>query len=286
MTGAAIDAHLHLWDQERLTYPWLAGSPALDRSFLPADLDVGDSGVGGFVFVQADCVAEQSRDEVEWVASIPPSILPIEGIVAFAPLENGARVSEELAELAERDRVVGVRRLLQDETDEFLADAALAEGLREVAHAGLTFDACVRWQQLPVLIELLGRVAARPTVILDHLGKPPVSAGYDSAEGRAWLSSIRALCAMEDVFMKLSGIAPETARGTDLAVAAAPFLGAALEAFGPGRCLVGSDWPVSAEVPERRAYDSWFRLVLDDQGLTRDEREAVAHRTAVTAYRL
>ena len=35
---ALIDAHLHLWDPDRVDYPWLAAEPALDRRFRLEDV--------------------------------------------------------------------------------------------------------------------------------------------------------------------------------------------------------------------------------------------------------
>ena len=32
-----VDAHLHLYDPGRLSYPWMKAVPALDRPHLPAD---------------------------------------------------------------------------------------------------------------------------------------------------------------------------------------------------------------------------------------------------------
>lgn len=32
-----LDTHQHLWDLRQFPYPWCAGMPALNRSFLPAD---------------------------------------------------------------------------------------------------------------------------------------------------------------------------------------------------------------------------------------------------------
>ena len=35
-----IDTHLHLWDTQRLSYPWLADDARLNRPVIEAELDV------------------------------------------------------------------------------------------------------------------------------------------------------------------------------------------------------------------------------------------------------
>lgn len=280
MTGV-IDGHLHLWDPGHLDYPWLAGE--LRRPFLQADLNLGGSGVTDAVFVQADCLPAQGWREARWVSSLAGGAPRIAGIVAFAPVERGAAVRDDLDRLRTLPLVRGVRRNLQDEPDEFLRADAVVDGLRAVAAAGLTFDACVTWRQLPLLARLTARVPEL-VVVVDHLGKPPVLAGLDSAAGRRWRGDLSRLAARDNIAVKLSGLAPETRAGADLAALSRPFLDAAIEVFGPRRCLVGSDWPISAVIPEHRAYDRWFHLVLDQ--LEPRERAAVARGTARRVYAL
>jgi L-fuconolactonase len=290
-----IDSHLHLWDQNLLHYDWLHGAGPLDRSFLPNDLNLGRSGVTEMVFVEADCRPEESLAELRWVSGIRAEAFPLSGIVicgivAAAPLEHGVGVCDHLDSLTEFDRVVGIRRSLQSESSEFISRPELADGLAATANRSLCFDACVRWVQLGDLRSLLASadgVAERELhVVIDHLGKPPVQAGSDSESADEWFAEMRLLAKRPGTFVKLSGLPAESAPGSDLAVVARPFLQRALDLFGPERCLVGSDWPVSTLVPEELAYDDWFSLVLDNQGLTPAERDQVAHGTATRAYRL
>lgn len=281
--GSVIDSHLHLWDPERMTYPWLAGAPVLDRAFTAVDYP-GDPRVGEVVVVEADRLSSQAGAEVAWLGEQSRRGVPVRGIVAHAPLEEGAAVSGRLAALRRRAAVVGVRRLLQGEEDITLG-GTLLPGLRAVLEAGLVFDACVTWPQLPALHRVLVEVPEL-TVVLDHLGKPPVQQGIDSDAGRRWRRSLRALAELPRLRVKLSGLAPESAPGTDLAAAAAPFLGEVLDAVGPARCLLGSDWPVSSLVPEPRPYAEWLDLVLDGSGLDAAGRQSVASRTAIETYAL
>jgi L-fuconolactonase len=67
-----VDTHLHLWDVQRLNYPWLANSRVLNRNFLVEDFRIacGPVEVGKMVFVQCDCAPEQAAAEAKWVARV------------------------------------------------------------------------------------------------------------------------------------------------------------------------------------------------------------------------
>lgn len=282
-----VDSHLHFWDPSVLNYPWLEAAPWLNRAYLPTDLDTGSVGVGRIVFVEADCSPEQSIAEVDWVSGMADVVPQLGGIVAFAPVESGPRLATHLESLRKRPLVKGVRRLFQQETPSFITDEATVAGARAVAESGLTFDACVRHDQLPALTAF-ARVLPELPIVLDHMGKPPISSG----EVSPWRANLKQLGELPNVFVKLSGAAPEADPDTDLRSQAMPFLVAALETFGTERCMFGSDWPVS---PAARSsdngddtYGEWADIVLYQalEGATEAELAAVAHGTATRFYRL
>ena len=90
--------------------------------------------------------------------------------------------------------------------------------------------------------------------MLDHLAKPPVATGDDGT----WERNLRALAAMPQVSVKLSGMPPELRDDQDLPSAVRPWLEIALDAFGADRAMVGSDWPISAMLPRRLAPGEWL----------------------------
>ncbi len=231
--------------------------------------------------MQAECAPEQSVAEVDWVASLAPRVA-LRGIVARAPLEDPAATEEHLAAFAARPLVVGVRRLLQSEPDGFSAAPGFRDGARAVASAGLAFDACVRWTQLADVVALADAVPEL-TIVLDHLGKPPVGTADAAApaDGTPWATELRRLARRHNVVCKLSGL-PAESEGEWTAAQMRPFLDVALDAFGPHRLLFGGDWPVSGP------YGRWVDTVaswLDDRVGARD-RDAVLAANAERVYRL
>ncbi|MCI1017235.1 amidohydrolase family protein [Microbacterium sp. C5A9] len=276
-----VDAHLHVWDTTRNRHPWLDDEPDLRAPFLPQDVE--SQLVTRAVFVQAD--AADGLEEARWVQSLAPSWPHLAGIVAFAPVEDRAGLIDALDALADLEHFVGVRRLVQDEPPGFLTSTGFVEGLRELARRDVPFDACVRWHQLP---ELVDAVAQAPDVqiVLDHLGKPPVAAGYDSDERRRWSTALRALAQHPNVSAKLSGLAPEARPQGPLFAQVEPFVREALDLFGPHRMLAGSDFPVSAATDHHLEYDRWFEWIRDDLGFDDSERSLVLHDNAERIYTL
>jgi len=274
-----LDTHLHCWDRRLFSYDWLDGTP-FPEQFTPADLAGQSPGSLGAVFVEADRTADQAPAEAEWAAQLHAGGPAIAAVVAFLPIERGDAVVADLDVLGQVDKVTGVRRLLQDEPAEFFDDPAVAAGLVAVGRAGLTFDACVRAHQLPALVRLRQR-APETTVVLDHLGKPDIDDTWGSPSTAKWLEDLTTLAREPNTLIKLSGqgSATDPVRTFDRAH---PFVGAALEVFGPDRCMVGSDWPVSRRDGE--PYEAWFDFVATSFGLTEAEQALVLRTNAATTY--
>lgn len=273
-----VDAHVHVWDPAAREHAWLASHPTLRRRFVPSDLDPGRHGLLAMVVVEADRRDEEGLDEVAWISALAGRDPRIRAIVAFAPLEQGERVAGHLAALARFPLVAGVRRLLQDEPAALMADPAFVAGVRRLGPAGLTFDACVTHAQLPALTRL-ARGCPDVTFVLDHLGKPDVR----GARLDPWRADLRALAGRPNVVCKLSGLTAEASAawtGADVA----PFLSHALDAFGPARCMLGSDWPL---VTETASHERWTDAVLARlTSLSAGERRDVLARTAGAVYGL
>jgi L-fuconolactonase len=275
VTAAVIDTHVHLIDPRRLSYPWLEG--ILDRPHTPAEYVAEHDEQSGpppeIIVVEAGRLPEQAGDEIAWVRRETAEHPWIRGIVAHADLESPG-IEQTLRAYRADPLVVGVRRNLQDEPDGFTTSPAVVRGTRLLGDLGLPFDACVRARQLPELIGL-ARDCPSTTIVLDHLGKP--SPGPD--HGR-WAAAIRELSALPNVVCKLSGLATEAPAGTPHAYFIET-LTYALEAFGPSRCLYGSDWPVLKLATARSAWIATVREAVE-----RHDADAVPAVMAGNAERL
>jgi L-fuconolactonase len=279
MTGQVIDTHLHLIDPDRLGYPWIRAGDELDTSWDAQRFAAEALLVTAAIVVEAGVETGQTGREVSWVRSQAAAHPWIRGMVAQLAVEHPGALAAGLGQLRGDDLIAGVRRNLQDEPPGYLRDPGLRDGIRRLGQAGLPFDACVRSWQLTELAEL---AAACPDtmIVLDHLGKP--RCGTNLAR---WRAAIATLAARPNVRCKLSGLSTEaaaTACRTDLIAA----LDIALNSFGAGRCLYGSDWPICTLATSPDAWLGVVRAALDRAHATETERAEVLTRTAMRTYRL
>jgi L-fuconolactonase len=255
-----LDSHVHFWDPRRLTYPWLGQIPPLDRPFTPGHFAGLHPEPVEVIFIEAGRAPGGAAAEVEWVRHEARNQPWIRGAVAHAQLENPAQARDVIRGYADDPFVLGVRRNIQDETAGFTTSAGFRAGVRLLGRAGLPFDACVRAHQLPELAELAA-ACPQTTIVLDHLGKPPAEARGPGTT--TWRQAMRRLARRDNIVCKLSGLATEAAPGTGES-AMAFVLREALDIFGPGRCLYGSDWPVMTLATRYQAWLDLVRAVLTE----------------------
>jgi L-fuconolactonase len=274
---APIDAHVHFWDPDRLSYPWLSGAPGINRRFTPQDFRHALPEPVDAIFVEAGRADHLAVDELDWVRQEAVTRPWIRGAVAHAPLEDRAASEALIGAYAEDPFVVGVRRNVQDEEAGFMNGADFRAGVAMLGAGGLSFDACVRTRQLPELAELAG-ACPQTVIVLDHLGKP--SAGRPDP---SWQQAMIRLATHGNVVCKLSGLATEAPLGASPGLIIST-LREALQVFGPGRCLYGGDWPVMTLAT---SYGTWLELVrtaLAD--FDEEATDAVLRTNAIRTYRL
>lgn len=273
-----LDAHQHFWRYAPEAYPWIDGRMrALARDFLPADLAplLRRHGFDGSIAVQA----AHTVDETRFLLALADAQPFVRGVVGWVDLrDEPRRLDATLAELAAHPRLCGLRHVAQDEPDErFLARDDFCRGVARLARFGLVYDVLIYARQIPAAIELVRRFPEQPFV-LDHLGKPDVRCGGLAA----WARGLRELARSENLVCKLSGLVTEAAWDAWTPAELAPYLEVGLEAFGPGRLLFGSDWPVCTLAAR---YDEVVALAESAlSSLAADERSAVFGGNAERIY--
>jgi L-fuconolactonase len=232
-----LDAHVHFWRYDPAAYGWIDGALApLRRDFLPDDLAplLPAAGVDGVVAVQA----RQDPDETAFLLDLADRHPLVRGVVGWLDLQADG-VAAQAARFRGR-ALVGVRHVVQDEPDDaFLLRPAFVRGIAALEDLGLAYDLLIRPRQLPAAIELSGRFP-RQRFVLDHLAKPDIAHGGLAA----WEPGLRRLADRPNVLAKLSGLVTEADWATWTPETLRPYLDVAWDAFGPGRLMVGSDWPV------------------------------------------
>ncbi len=277
-----IDAHHHLWDLTRREQPWMDGAWAepIRRTFTPDDLapHLEAHRIDATVVVQSSSSVEETRE----LLALAGGSDRIAGVVGWADLTDPG-VGEVLAELAAGpggDRLVGLRHQVQDEPDPRWLDREDARrGLAAVADAGLVYDLLVTPRELPAAIDAV-RELPQLRFVLDHAAKPPVASG----ERDPWALQLAALAALPNVDCKLSGLVTEADWDGWKPEQVLPYAWHVLDAFGPGRVLFGSDWPVCVLAA---TYDEVVALAeRATLRLGEGERAAVFGGNAARAYGL
>src|SRR5205823_6412646 len=128
----------------------------LNRAFGSSEFARASDGLGieAVVYVQVDVTPAYGLLEARW-ASVHGTL--VAGIVAYAPIEDGATARTYLEALLQIDpRIKGVRRLIQSEADpEFHLRPDFLAGLRLLPSYSLSFDICIRHDQLARSIQMV-----------------------------------------------------------------------------------------------------------------------------------
>ncbi|HEX6986840.1 MAG TPA: amidohydrolase family protein [Planctomycetaceae bacterium] len=275
-----IDAHHHFWQRSRpFDYRWLdaPGMEAIRGDFLPEDLEphLKAVGVDRTILVQTQHDLEENR----WALSLAERHDFIAGVVGWVDL-GSPDCERQLLEFRSHPKFVGVRHITQDEPDDdFIVRPEVVRGLEVLERHGVPFDLLFYVKHLRHAATLARRLPDLPMVI-DHLAKPRI-------KNRAtddWLPHFRAAAAFPNVYCKLSGMVTEADHRSWTPADLKPYVQAALDLFGPERCMFGSDWPVCELAG---SYERVFHALKEALGpISESESERIFGGTAKRFYRL
>ncbi|MRG60289.1 amidohydrolase family protein [Agromyces sp. CFH 90414] len=279
MTGF-IDAHVHLWDVDRMHLSWFRADLGLPRAATLDALRAAARDVGG-----RGAIAVQAADtlgEADWLTGLAAREPFLRAVVlqydartdasAWAgmaqPLidRTGADGGRAGARPGRTARIAGIRLATPGGAADF-GDVAgldrLADGL---ARTGRVLELLIRPEQLPAAAALAARHPAL-TIVACHL-----AIGGDAVDAR-WLDGLHAFAAQPNAVAKASGLvrhAPEPDRERDDA-RVRDILSHAVGALGADRLMFGSDWPISARFATYAEVVRRTTLALpelDEAGLT------------------
>ena len=287
-----IDTHVHFWDLHHptITYPWLApgalhpilgdveGIKSLRYDPSSYWAECRFSGVTKAVHVEAAARAEDPLAEVKWVLDLPPhetlSLVIVADAVLDAP-DVEARV-DALASIAE---VRGVRDF---ELAEYFRSPerhrAFERGVVRLERSGLLLDLDCAWEEMRAA-RRLAEEHGDLRVVLEHIGYPH---RRDDGYFADWRPAILDIATAGNVYCKLSGLGM-----TDRAFTAESlqrWVETCLEAFGPSRCMFGSNWPLDRIASSYDALIDVFVELISTCSST--EQRAICSGTARQLYGL
>ena len=218
------------------------------------------------------------------------------GIFGSADLRAGNSVEPVLqAHLAASANFRGIRTAFPSDLNQTYLD-----GFALLAKYNLSYDHySPDFERLPTLAKL---AAAHPEVpiIVNHLGGT-VDPSADVATFARWRECIDIVAASPNTVMKLGGAQmragdwepPFHMHKKDIPLSSEafcdllyPYYIAAIEAFGPDRCMFESNFPVDKECISYRTLWNMFKKIAAKAGLSEDEKTSVFSGTASRIYRL
>ena len=220
----------------------------------------------------------QTRELLARAATLPW----VHGVVGWVDLAADD-VSTEIATLRSGhggDLLVGLRYAAMEGDDPaWLMRADVRRGLAAAAEAGLAFDLGVRTPELRVAAETC-RAVPDLRFVLQHLACPPIASGDLSAWGGALLE----LAEQPNVCATLSGFVTEADPLTWSIDDLRHPVELAVDAFGPERLMLGSDWPHCLKAGSYGDVMDSVRYLLAE--LPTSQQDEIRGWTAVRVYQL
>lgn len=289
-----IDPHIHLWDLSTGLYPGLetpstdfAGDNApIARSYL-LDEFLGEAGdaveILGAVHVEAfpsDPVAETRA--LQAVADQAPMPVVVVGHADLSAPDFDAVLEGHLAHPAFR----GIRQVLNRHADplynyvarDFMDDPAWQRGFARLGGLGLSFDLQLYPHQTRQAADLAAKHPETP-IILNHAG---MWADRHLAGWREWRDGLRMLAARDNVSVKISGFGMFDHQWSVESIR--PLVLEVLDAFGTGRAMFASNFPVDKLHGDYPTLWAAFDAIAAD--LSESERAALFRDNAARIYRI
>jgi L-fuconolactonase len=274
-----LDSHHHFWKYSAEQYGWISDEMrVLRRDFLPSDLltETQSTHIDGVISVQA----RQTVEETRWLLEQADQHDWIRGVVGWLPLAS-RQIAEEMARFEQSKKLVGLRHVVQDETDDgFLARPEFNDGISAMQKYGWTYDLLIYARQLPFAIPFVDK-HPNQIFVLDHIAKPTVRSSAFDAQ---WARDLLELARRPNVYCKFSGVVTEVRDQSWSIETIKPYWEAALNAFGINRLMFGTDWPVCLL---RANYSDWVATVsVFVEQLSESEQSQFWSQNAIKAYKL
>jgi predicted TIM-barrel fold metal-dependent hydrolase len=233
------------------------------------------------------------------------------GIVGHADLMLGSRVEPVLTALmrAGGDRFRGIRHGVSWEAEAatlrpnprthagMLADKKFREGVAVVGRLNLSYDVSLYHTQIGEVADLASALPST-RIVLNHVGGVLGLGSYRSKQDEVfsrWSSSIKALAARPNVYVKLGGLGQsytalrfdgdaEPPSSEKVAARFRPYIEACIAGFGAARCMFESNFPVDKISYSYHVF--WNACKLMTKGASSSEKADLFAGTAARCYRL
>ena len=282
-----VDTHVHFWD---LTHPklhyavlqpdyyhpqlrerldMLKGSNYLVEDYIN---EIQGSNVSKAVHVQAALGSEDPVKESEWLRQSADQTGFPHTIVAHSDLRD-PKVEEELERHLAYPNVKGIRDFSYGD---YLISSDFHRGYALLDKFDLIASLDVKWEDMFKLKKLATKFP-KTIIVLDHCGFP-LERTDDYFHN--WSLAIKSLAEADNVICKLSGLGMCDWNWTVDSIR--PWLLQCIEAFGPERCVLATNWPIDRLFSTYEVLIQAYDQVFDAFSL--DERIAMYSGNAERLY--
>jgi L-fuconolactonase len=291
-----IDTHQHLWDLDRQRVAWVENATGvLHRSYRISDYveTTRPWNVVKAIYMEIDVAPSDHPAEVELITELCRSgkYPTVAAVIGGRPGE--ASFADYIRTQAKNKYVRGVRQVLHGATPRgYCLQETFVESMKLLGELGLSFDICVRPDELPDAVELATR-CPETRFIVDHCGNADPKAFLPAArrDGAApshdpdvWRRAMAALAKAPNTICKISGVVAQVPKPQWTADDLAPVVNHCLDSFGPDRVVFGSDWPVCRLGAELGQWIAALQEIVRARPET--ERRKLFHDNAQRFYRV
>ncbi len=233
---SVFDAHIHIWDLEKLKLEWLNSCPSINKSYSLDELKAayaayqpGDKpalNLEGVAYVEVDCTDPRAEDAfVRESREQDPDNL-IKACLYREQIAPNLRLPLDAS---------GVREPLHIESSPAgrCLEPSFIAGLKELIKAKKVFEACLRFEELSDLLKL-AQMLPELKLVINHLGNIERKEQF-TEDYKALMKSFAQL---PNVYLKVSGFPLED---KDFVRELLSFI---KESFEPSRLLYASNFPV------------------------------------------
>lgn len=272
-----IDAHQHFWKYHPDLHAWIDDSMKVIRQdFMPGDLQpvLLENNINGCITVQA----VQTETETSFLVACANENNFIKGVVGWVDL-RAKNISDRLTYYKQFPIVKGFRHIVQGQPKGFILQDDFLNGIRSLCDFGFTYDLLVYPDQLLEAVELVQQ-NPNQLFVIDHLAKPYIKAGLIDE----WKKDMQVIAQYENVYCKISGMVTEADYKNWKLEELTPYLEVVANAFGTGRIMYGSDWPVCLVAA---SYKRTIEIVKDYfKSFSQEEQEKIVGLNALKFYQV
>ena len=294
-----IDAHHHFWDLSLGAQPWLCRAPpiafrygdytAIRRDFLLADYRRATAGhnVVASVTMEAEWAEAHLLAETRWTEALHKAEPRFPAAHVARTILHHPDAAGEIGRQAAHAFVRGIRHKptaaaapdrIEPGAKGGMGDPDWRRGYRALAPNRLHFELQAPWWHASELLDLVAAFPETP-VVINHAFLP-ADRSPEALSG--WRAALRLAASAPQVAIKISGIGLSGRPWTldDNRAIIRDVIGA----FGAGRCLFASNFPVDRLCGSFDTIYSGFKAATAD--LAPGERRLLFHDNAARIYRL